>query len=117
MIKRKLFILNLMICGLIMSACNKVDKETPPRSPQVLEGQALVAENCIVCHSVNSSESSPRDGAPTLDRVLENYNSESLADDFREGIHVGHPDMPDFDFGAKGTDEIVAYLISIQRAK
>ena len=100
-----------------MSACNKVDKDTPPKSLQVIEGQTLVAENCTVCHSVNSSESSPREDAPALDRVLETYNSESLADDFREGIHVGHPDMPDFDFGAKGTDEVVAYLISIQREK
>ena len=27
---------------------------------------------------------------------------------------MGHPDMPDFEFGPKGTDEVVAYLKSIQ---
>lgn len=81
---------------------------------QIAEGLSIVTTNCTSCHNVGTSGDSPRADAPPLRTVLANYNAESLADDFREHIHVGHPDMPDFDFGPKGTDEVIAYLKSIQ---
>jgi len=101
---------------MILVGCSKPSTEAGP-SNGVEEGKALVSVNCLTCHSLSSDESSPRADAPSLDQILKNYNPKSLADDFREGIHVGHPDMPDFDFGAKGTDEIIAYLKSIQKTE
>ena len=41
-------------------------------------------------------------------------DAEALADDFREHIHVGHPDMPDFDFSPVEVDAVLAYLTSTQ---
>lgn len=77
-------------------------------------GQDIAKTHCAVCHSVGSSGVSARIDAPPLRKILANYNPISLADDFREHIHVGHPDMPDFDFTVKETEGLLAYLESIQ---
>ena len=98
--------------ALVLTACQNAEPNS--KSNLVKEGRALVSENCLSCHSLSPSIVSPRSDAPALSTVLSAYNSESLTDDFREGIHVGHPDMPDFDFGPKGTDALIAYLKSIQ---
>ncbi len=78
------------------------------------EGQAIVETQCTVCHSIDQSKASPRSDAPPLSTVLANYNPNALADDFREHIDVGHPDMPDFDFTIKQIEGLLAYLNSIQ---
>jgi len=115
-----MFKLNCLFLGLIsvsLSACSQNDQYSDQKSAQITEGKALVAENCLECHSLSAANASPHELAPALNKVLENYNPNSLTDDFREGVHVGHPDMPDFDFGVKGTDEIIAYLKDIQSEK
>lgn len=78
------------------------------------QGRDIAEQLCTACHSINRSGDSPRANAPPLRTVLAQYNPESLADDFREHIHVGHPDMPDFDFNVKETEAVLAYLRSIQ---
>ena len=77
-------------------------------------GQEIVEMHCAACHTASSSGESPRADAPPLRNVLENYNPNALADDFREHIHVGHPDMPDYDFTVKEIEGLLAYLWSIQ---
>ena len=106
----------LFLCVLsFFAACQSEKVLTPPgEAAQIAEGLAIVQANCASCHAIGVTGESPRNDAPPLRKVLANYNVESLADDFREHIHVGHADMPDFDFGPKGTDEVIAYLKSIQ---
>ena len=100
---------------LSLIACQAAELSAPGSSDALIaEGKAIVQAQCSSCHAVGLSGQSPRVDAPPLRTVLANYNAESLADDFREHIHVGHPDMPDFDFGPQGTDEVIAYLKSIQ---
>lgn len=83
--------------------------------PDMIENGREIAETqCATCHAVGANGESPRTDAPPLRTVLADYDPDALAEDFREGIHVGHPDMPDFDFGPIGTDSILAYLLSIQ---
>ena len=109
----RLFLLFLVTT--LLMACQSQDKVTVPgEAERIAEGLVIVQANCASCHNIEVSGESPREDAPPLRTVLGNYNAESLADDFREHIHVGHPDMPDFDFGPKGTDEVIAYLKSIQ---
>lgn len=79
-------------------------------------GQQIVETHCTACHTASASGGSPRVDAPPLRVVLENYNPNALADDFREHIHVGHPDMPDYDFTVKQTEGLLAHLWSIQEA-
>lgn len=99
---------------MLMACQSQNDVALTGEAAQIAEGLSIVQTNCASCHSIGVSGDSPRKDAPPLRTVLANYNAESLTDDFREHIHVGHPDMPDFDFGPKGSDEVVAYLKSIQ---
>ena len=80
-------------------------------------GREIVEAQCSVCHATSRDGASPRPDAPPLRTVLASYAPDALAEDFREQVHVGHPDMPDFDFGPIGTDHVLAYLISIQDAQ
>ena len=80
-------------------------------------GQSIVQSRCTVCHTAAPNGDSPRADAPPLRTVLATYNPDALADDFRERIHVGHPDMPDFEFNVKEVDGLLAYLTSIQEPK
>lgn len=77
-------------------------------------GREIVESQCSVCHATGPDGQSPRADAPPLRTILADYPPDALADDFREHVHVGHPDMPDFDFGPLGTDHVLAYLRSIQ---
>ena len=80
----------------------------------IADGQMIVEENCATCHAIGETGESIRTDAPTLRTVLAGRDTEALRADFREGIHVGADDMPDFDFGPLGTDAVIAYIESIQ---
>ena len=77
-------------------------------------GREIVEAQCANCHAIGADDTSTRPDAPPLRYVLNDFAPDALAWDFRERIHVGHPDMPDFDFGPIGTDHVIAYLKSIQ---
>lgn len=117
-------IVRFAVAGLILTlaACSQDDAPTGDGAtgmPQadaalIADGQAIAQAQCAGCHAIGASGESPRTDAPALRHVLDDYAPEALAEDFREHIHVGHPDMPDFDFGTRGTDALLAYLVSIQ---
>ena len=85
----------------------------PTDADSIADGREIAVTQCSSCHALDQ-ETSPRPGPPPLRYVLSIHNPESLAEDFRAGIHVGHPDMPDFEFGDLGMDVLLSYLISIQ---
>ena len=80
----------------------------------ISDGRAIIENECAHCHAIGLDDDSPRADAPPLRVVLARYAPEALAEDFREHIHVGHPDMPDFNFSPLAADAVLAYLISIQ---
>lgn len=80
----------------------------------VENGQAIAEMHCAFCHAIGPEGDSPRADAPPLRTVLADYDPDALAYDFREGLDVGHPAMPEFNLGPKGTDSVLAYLVSIQ---
>jgi len=108
------------LCGLASCGAqdgpvsNQADTFELSEPEMIASGREIVEAQCVMCHAIGANDQSPRTDAPPLRTVLANYAPEALADDFREGVHVGHPDMPDFDFGPIGTDHVLAYLISIQ---
>jgi mono/diheme cytochrome c family protein len=83
-------------------------------APYIKLGQEIAETRCVTCHNTSHSGAEFYADAPPLSRVLEQYNPNALADDFREHIHVGHADMPDFDFTVKETEGLLAYLRAIQ---
>ena len=115
----------VFLAGLALAACtNQPVAEVTTADDTSMEAEAALAENgkviaeaqCSGCHAIGPEGASPREDAPPLRSVLAGYDPDALADDFREGIHVGHPDMPDFDFGPKGVDAVLAYLQTINPA-
>jgi len=85
----------------------------PMDADSIADGRDIAVHQCANCHGLDQ-DASLRPGAPPLRHVLSIYPPESLAEDFRAGIHVGHPDMPDFVFGDLGIDVLLSYLVSIQ---
>lgn len=85
----------------------------PDDPDSIADGRNIAESHCAICHGMDQ-DASLRWDAPPLRYVLSIYPPDSLAEDFRNGIHVGHQDMPEFVFGPLGMDVLLAYLISIQ---
>ncbi len=88
----------------------------PMDEGSIADGREIAVHQCSNCHGLDS-DASLRPEAPPLRYVLSIYPAESLAEDFRSGIHVGHEDMPDFVFGDLGMDVLLSYLVSIQEPR
>lgn len=105
-----------------LTACQNTQAPTPEvvlptvDAPYIALGQEIAETRCVTCHNISHSGANPYADAPPLSKVLGQYNPNALADDFREHIHVGHADMPDFDFTVKETEGLLAYLRAIQEA-
>jgi mono/diheme cytochrome c family protein len=83
-------------------------------SPAERQGRALAERMCSPCHAIGKSGQSPHVGAPAfraLDRRLE---LDTFMERLREGLMVGHPDMPAFRFTREDARSFVLYLRSIQ---
>ena len=85
----------------------------PMDEGSIADGRDIAVHQCSNCHGLDQ-DPSLRTDAPPLRYILSVYPPESLAEDFRAGIHVGHEDMPDFVFGDLGIDVLLSYLVSIQ---
>jgi mono/diheme cytochrome c family protein len=85
----------------------------PTDADSIADGRVIAVDTCSNCHGIDK-ELNVRTDAPPLRYVLSIYPPESLAENFRAGIHVGHEDMPDFVFGDLGMDVLLAYLVTIQ---
>ncbi|MBD3768985.1 MAG: hypothetical protein IE925_02480 [Rhodobacterales bacterium] len=86
-----------------------------PVAEEIELGRQIASSQCADCHGLDK-EDSRRPEAPALRHVLADYDGDALAEDFRDGLKVGHPEMPQFQFGPKSTDLLLSYLISIQEA-
>lgn len=112
----------LMALSVALSACeqeavNDLSGAAQAQLELVETGKQIAASDCAICHAIGREGSSPREDAPPLRVVLSGFAAEALAADFREHIHVGHQDMPDFEFDVDTTDALMAYLTSIQVAE
>lgn len=107
---RRLTILALALFTLFGSNPSLAD----PTSIEIGEGRKLVAERCGACHGTLRGQISPHDSAPPFEEVVKLYPPESLAEALAEGISVGHPDMPTFEFSPEEIERIIAHLKSLE---
>ncbi len=84
-----------------------------PIAEEVELGRQIASSQCADCHGIDM-EDARRTDAPALRYILADYDGDALAEDFRDGLKVGHPEMPQFQFGPKSTDLLLSYLMSIQ---
>ena len=80
----------------------------------VARGHALAESNCARCHAIGALGESPASEAPPFRTLSRNYSIDTLEEALAEGISVGHPAMPQFEFAPDDVDALVAYLQSIQ---
>ena len=82
--------------------------------PPEARGRALAERMCSQCHAIDKSGRSPHVGAPAFRALDRRLDLDSFMDRLREGLMVGHPDMPAFRFTRDDARAFVLYLRSIQ---
>jgi mono/diheme cytochrome c family protein len=85
-----------------------------PERPTNTRGRELAQHNCGSCHAVGLTGDSPAPEAPPFRTLSRNYRVDNLQEALAEGISVGHPAMPQFQFAPEDVDALIAYLQSIQ---
>jgi mono/diheme cytochrome c family protein len=78
------------------------------------QGRALAERMCAECHAIGKSGQSPHANAPPFHALDRRLNLDTFMERLREGLMVGHPDMPAFRFGREDARSSVLYLRSIQ---
>lgn len=97
---------------LALAACATPEEKTA--RAQETRGQEIAATHCGSCHAVGVGES-PAPEAPPFRTLSRNYRVDTLEEALAEGISVGHPAMPQFEFAPEDVDALIAYLQSIQQ--
>ena len=116
--------LAVLALGLWLAACGAPEEaavESVPPADQgapvnelVGQGEAMAENLCASCHAIGPTGESPHPEALPLRQLSWRYPVEDLAEPLSEGIVVGHPDMPEWQFEPRHVDALIAYLESIQ---
>jgi cytochrome c len=88
--------------------------ERPPPQSATERGQHLAATHCSSCHAIGAAGESAAPEAPPFRTLSRNYRVDALEEALAEGISVGHPAMPQFQFAPADVTALVTYLQSIQ---
>jgi cytochrome c len=83
-------------------------------SPLEQRGRALAERMCSQCHAIGRRGESPHVGAPAFRALDRRVDLDSFIERLREGLMVGHPDMPTFRFTREDARAFLLYLRSIQ---
>jgi mono/diheme cytochrome c family protein len=110
----------LALAAFCLSACAQTSAPAPSAGDDnalVAEGHRLAEIHCARCHAIGPEGESRHPMSPPFRTLSRNYPVGALEEAFAEGVLVGHPDMPEFQFEPAQVDAIVAYLQSIQERR
>jgi mono/diheme cytochrome c family protein len=99
---------------LLLLATSLSSAEDMSPSPLEQRGRALAERMCSQCHAIGKSGESPHVGAPAFRALDRRVDLDSFMERLREGLMVGHPDMPTFRFTREDSRAFLLYLRSIQ---
>lgn len=91
-----------------------VETAQAARADLVGQGETIADSLCASCHAVGPEGDSPHADAIPFRQISWKYPVEALAEPLSEGIMVGHPDMPEWQFEPNDVDALIAYIESIQ---
>lgn len=77
-------------------------------------GRAIATQNCSGCHAIGRRGISPNRNSPAFHTLGARYNIDDLDEAFVEGLTANHKGMPDFQFSARDTMAMLAYIKSVQ---
>ena len=80
---------------------------------QAEAGRDIAERFCSRCHAIGLDGVSPHQSAPPFAQIVARGNVQNLEEALGEGIVVGHPDMPQFQFSPQNVGALVAYLKSL----
>ncbi len=80
---------------------------------QAQAGREIAERFCARCHAIGPEGKSPHESAPPFRLIVAKGHVENLEEALGEGIVVGHPDMPQFQFSPQDVGALVAYLKSL----
>ena len=83
--------------------------EDSSSSPLEQRGRALAERMCSQCHAIGKSGQSPHVGAPAFRALDRRVDLDSFMERLREGLTVGHPDMPTFRFTREDARAFLLY--------
>ena len=99
---------------LLLVATSTALAEDSSSSPLEQRGRALAESMCSQCHAVRKRGQSPHVGAPAFRALDRRVDLDSFMGRLREGLTIGHPDMPTFRFTREDSRAFLLYLRSIQ---
>lgn len=97
----------------LLGACATDKVETGEQA--AIHGREIAEASCASCHATGRGES-PVPEAPPFRTLSRNYRVATLEEALAEGISVGHPAMPEFQFSPADVDALIFYLQAIQDA-
>ena len=106
-------IVRLAILLLLLATSSGLAEDVSP-SPLEERGRVLAVSMCSQCHAIGKSGESPHAGAPAFRALERRVDLDSFMERLREGLTVGHPDMPTFRFTREDARAFLLYLRSIQ---
>ena len=105
-------LLGLAITVLLLATSAGLAEGSRPTLEQ--HGRALAERMCAACHAVGRGDNSPHAGAPPFRALDRRVDLDTFTHQLREGLMVGHPDMPTFRFSREDARAFLLYLRSIQ---
>jgi cytochrome c len=84
-------------------------------SPAEQRGLTFVRVHCAQCHSIDVASESPLKIAPPFRDLHLRFPVDTLTRRLSEGITANHPTMPQFRLDADQTNDVVAFIKSLQR--
>ena len=80
----------------------------------IANGRAIAERVCGECHSVDGKSPSPHLQAPTFVVVANSPGRTPTS--LRVWFQSPHRSMPDFNLGEQGSEDLVAYILSLKKS-
>ena len=106
-------VLFLAATAAVLAGCASSAAQAQQRA-MLARGDAIAESQCSSCHAVGRRGESPAPEAPPFRTLSSRYRLDSLEEALAEGISVGHPAMPEFQFAPDDVHALISYLQSIQ---
>ena len=104
----------LVAAGSVLAVACATEPGAPSDAALIEQGRAMASSQCAECHAVGAQGASPNESAPPLRTVFDRTYRTRLAEQFRNGLPVGHDDMPRFEFTSDEITALMAYLQDIE---
>ncbi len=102
-----------IFCALAVAAAWAAGTSLAETPASVRHGREIAQRFCAKCHAIGMAGKSPYPSAPPLREIVAKGNIQNLEEALGEGIIVGHPAMPQFQFKPREVGALIAYLKSL----